>query len=116
MDDDLARRLENCGDLIKERASTNAMWSRRIPASLKVDVEDDAVTVSADPSIAPQARAFEQGLRHPLNYPTQHGDSWGNTPHRPFLEDALRDQTNVCVEELANVITDWTMQMGWHEE
>lgn len=87
-------------------------WSSRVPQSLQVKVEDDSVTVTANQSIAPQARAFELGIRHPLNYPNQHGQ-YASTPHRPFLEDALAERTDIATNTIADVVFDWAQERGW---
>lgn len=111
-DSDLSFRLKQAGDVIKRRAAEiSSTWSARVPASLETIVEDEAVVVRANPEIAPQARAFEMGLRHPLNYPNQR--SWGRTPHRPFLEPAVDEQADNAVQKVSMVVEDWTRKLGF---
>lgn len=112
-DDALDARLEEAGDLIKRSAQAHALAQglHRAAASLEIGVSGDAVTVTANPGIAPMARAFELGLRHPLNYPHQNG--WGNTPHRPFLAPAAVDELGACAEAISEVVIDYGKIAGF---
>lgn len=111
MDSDAAKRLHQAGEIIQERAAKIASWSTRIPASLEITEEEYAVVITANPEVAPDARAYELGLRHPLNFPGQ--DAWGNTPYRPFLEPAVDQTSDKAAEKCAMVIEDWTQKLGY---
>jgi len=114
MDSDARRRLHEAADIIRRRAERLSSWSTRIPASLEVSDEDYAVKIRANPDVAPHARAFELGERHPLNYPNQRrANRWGNTPHRPFLELAVDQEEGRAVEKVAMVVEDWTRRLGY---
>lgn len=110
-DADLTKRLKNAAELVRKQAAANAAWSRRISASLAVVVQNGSIVdVVSRGSIAPMNSVFEYGDDHPLNYPTQRRPprQWGPTPHRPFLSDAVDEQEDAALDEIANVIDDWT--------
>lgn len=110
----MMKRLREAADIVKRSAARHASWSRRIPASLEVTEEDYAVVIRANPAVAPQARAFELGARHPLNYPNQRRHNrWGNTPHRPFFAEAVDDTDDEVVTRCAMVVDDWTRKLGY---
>src|SRR5690242_9164764 len=72
----------------------SGVWSTRMPRATRVVVEGNQVTVQTDSSIAPQSRAFQGGIRHPLNYPSQRAGNerhWASTPKRPYMTWAWRD-------------------------
>jgi hypothetical protein len=77
------------------------IWSARIPRATSVIIENNQVTVQTKSAIAPQARAFQGGIRHPLNYPTQTAGNkkhWAPTPKRPYMSWAWQD-TRVDMEK-----------------
>lgn len=117
MDSDTSKRLHEAAEVIKDRAAELASWSRRIPRSLEISEEEYAVVIRANPAVAPQARAFELGKRHPLNYPSQEesrkGKPWAPTPHRPFLENAVDQTSDRAAQKVAMVIEDWTRKLGY---
>lgn len=116
-DENVRRRLREAADIIRDRAKQEASWSRRIPESLEITDEDDAVIIRANPAIAPQARAFELGIRHPLNYPNQQRRrSFARTPHRPFLEKAVDATSDRAAQKAAMVIDDWCLGHGYTRE
>jgi hypothetical protein len=72
----------------------SGVWSNRMPRATHVVVQGNNVSVQTESSIAPQSRAFQGGIRHPLNYPSQtagNDRSWGPTPKRPYMTWAWRD-------------------------
>lgn len=119
MDEDARKRLREAGQIIKDKAheiasaTTNSV---RIPASLEMTEDEYAVIIRANPEIAPQARAFELPVRHPL-WATggRSGWKWGPTPHRPFLEPAVDQTADKAAEKCAMVIEDWTEKLGYHK-
>lgn len=114
MDSDAEARLKQAAGIIRDRAKELSSWSVQIPASLEISIEGDSAVLRANPQIAPQARAFELGLRHPLNYENQQRNSrFGRTPHRPFLEPAVDQTADKAAERCAEVITDWTRKLGY---
>jgi hypothetical protein len=115
VDDDARTRLHEAATLIRDAAARiSGAWSARVPASLEISDEDYAVLLRANPGIAPQARAFELGIRHPL-WATggRSGWKWGPTPHRPFLELAVDEQGDAAVHKVALVVDDWCHKLGY---
>jgi len=79
----------------------SSVWSTRMPRATRVHVEGNNVSVQTESRIAPQSRAFQGGIRHPLNYPSQTADNerrWTSTPKRPYMTWAWRD-TRVDMEK-----------------
>lgn len=111
-DSDIQAALKKAAGKIQDRAQTLSGWSTHIPPSINVRSDGDDVLVY---SRLGQAIAFELGHRHPLNWPSQRpeGSHWGNTPRRPFLEPATRQQNNVVVQELSNVVVNWAQKLGY---
>lgn len=120
MDSDAADRLREAAKIIRDKAAELASWSARIPASLEISEDDYSVTIRANPEIAPQARAFEIPVRHPLNYPAQRdskkGHAWARTPHRSFLEKAVDETSDDVVQKCAQVVDDWTYKLGYKKD
>lgn len=114
MDSDAAARLHQAAEIIKARAAVLSAWSSRIPQSLEISEEDYAVVITANPEIAPDARAYELGIRHRLNYPNQErGGHFGKTPRRPFLEPAVDQTADQAAEKCALVVSDWCQKLGY---
>lgn len=79
----------------------SAVWSRRMPRATHVVVQGNNVSVQTESRIAPQARPFQAGIRHPLNYPSQTAGAerlWAPTPKRPYMTWAWRD-TRIDMEK-----------------
>jgi hypothetical protein len=89
--------------------SSAGRWSRRIPAATDVEYDNTSVSVVTRGDMAPQARAFEEGIRHPLNYPNQRKhDYFARTPKRAYMykawvktQDYMEDQMVQYVDDLA---------------
>jgi hypothetical protein len=97
------REYIKAGAEITARAARmySGTWSARMPRATHVVVEGDKVSVQTESAIAPQSRAFQGGIRHPLNYPTQTAGNekhWAPTPKRPYMTWAWRD-TKVDMEK-----------------
>ena len=77
-------------DYIKDGAEIVAGEARRIsssfsvrtPASTRVHVRGELVSVETDSSTAPMARPFQGGLRHPLFGNRKH---WYKQPFFPYM-------------------------------
>ena len=96
-------------DYVKDGAEITAnaarrygrVWSRRMPLATRVVIEGEKVSVQTDSSEAPQARPFQSGIRHPLNYPSQVAGGkrpFASTPRRPYMTWAWRD-TKIDMEK-----------------
>lgn len=110
MDSDAAKRLNEAAKIIKDRAAILSAWSSRIPESLDISEEEYAVVITANHEIAPSARAYELGIRHPLN--EKRNERWGKTPRRPFLEPAVDQTADKAAEKCAMVVDDWMIKLG----
>lgn len=87
----------------------SGVWSVRMPRATHVVVEGDNVSVQTESSIAPQSRAFQGGIRHPLNYPSQRAGNerhWASTPKRPYMTWAWRDTKADMEKQMANWAED----------
>lgn len=91
---ELRPAMRAAGGAVRDAAASNASWSRRIPASLRVSVLFGArtagVVVKARSSVAPHAKAYEgrtgATFRHPV---FGDRDVWVTQSARPFLRPAL---------------------------
>jgi hypothetical protein len=84
-------------------------WSKRMPRATRVHVEGDNVSVQTESRIAPQSRAFQGGIRHPLNYPSQTMGGqrhWASTPKRPYMTWAWRDTKHDMEKQMAKWAED----------
>lgn len=87
----------------------SGVWSVRMPAATDVVVEGNNVSVQTDSSRAPQSRAFQGGIRHPLNYPSQTAGGerhWASTPKRPYMSWAWTDTKTDMEHEMAKWAED----------
>lgn len=107
-------RLKEAAEDLRANAAGRASWSARIPASLEITIDGYTATVRANPAVAPQARAYELDLRHPLNYPHQYG--WGNTPNRPFLAPAAVATADEAAVTISDAVDDIAISVGFHKQ
>jgi hypothetical protein len=87
----------------------SGVWSTRMPRATHVVVEGTRVSVQTESAIAPQSRAFQGGIRHPLNYPSQTAGGerhWAPTPKRPYMTWAWRDTQSDMEQQMAAWIED----------
>jgi hypothetical protein len=87
----------------------SSVWSVRMPRATRVVVEGKNVSVQTESSIAPQSRAFQGGIRHPLNYPSQTAGNekhWAPTPKRPYMTWAWIDTSRDMEQQMAKWVED----------
>ena len=87
----------------------SGVWSRRMPRATHVVVESGKVSVQTESRVAPQSRAFQGGIRHPLNYPSQTAGAdrhWASTPKRPYMTWAWRDTRGDMEKQMAQWAED----------
>jgi hypothetical protein len=87
----------------------SGVWSHRMPRATHVVVEGNDVSVQTESRIAPQSRAFQGGIRHPLNYPSQTAGGekhWASTPKRPYMTWAWRDTRTDMEKQMAKWAED----------
>lgn len=85
------------------------VWSTRMPRATHVVVEGTKVSVQTESDIAPQSRAFQGGIRHPLNYPSQTAKGkrlWASTPKRPYMTWAWRDTQPDMEKQMVKWVED----------
>lgn len=116
-DSDVVKRLKAAAQITARQAKANASWSKRIPASIRVLLYgNSSAYIYAEDEIAPQAKVFELGMSHPLNYPSQRrrvGREWGPTPKRPFLKPAAEETADEVTEEISKVVDDMAHEEGF---
>ena len=89
----------------------SGVWSTRMPRATRVVVEGDNVSVQTESAIAPQSRAFQGGIRHPLNYPNQRIKGlWASTPKRPYMTWAWRDTRGDMEKQMAKWAEDYAKE------
>jgi hypothetical protein len=108
-------KLRKAGQMVQREAQTNASWSSRIPATIKVVTsfrqDREGVTVRAGGPSAPHARPYE-GLSargSTYRHPVYGNDWWVAAPTRPFLfpaaeaaEGAVTDAIRTALDEAAS--------------
>jgi hypothetical protein len=92
-----------------EAAKVNAYIAANIELG---DVDQDSIVIYANASVSQIARAFEFGLRHPLNYPSQRkganarnrfSNHWAAQDVKPFLDRAMEAAYTAAVDAYAEV-------------
>lgn len=105
--------LQAAGQLVRDRAASNASWSTRIPASLAVRTSGvqgrPAVSIVASAAVAPHARPYEgiaggMSFRHPV-YGSER-IPWVAQAARPFLAPAVQQAEPQVIEAVGRVIDD----------
>lgn len=106
---ELRPALRHAGQLVRNKAASNASWSTRIPGALSVVTSASgsrpAVAVVARGARAPHARPYEgiagtSTFRHPV----YGGDTWVAQACRPFLAPAVRTEQPAVVAELSGAV------------
>ena len=118
----LADRLRKAAEPIADYArASSARWSRRVPASVRLQGGASRITIGAGGQAAPQAYTMEG--RHggrPIAHPVYgHGPredwTWAKQiPVRPFLEEAVDAKQDEMVRIFAGVVDDWARDLGYH--
>lgn len=91
----------------------SGVWSVRMPRATHVVVEGNKVSVQTESAIAPQSRAFQGGIRHPLNYPNQRAGNerhWASTPKRPYMTWAWKDTRVDMEHQMAQWAEDYAKE------
>jgi hypothetical protein len=133
----LADRLRKAAEPIAEDARRrSAAWSRRVPASVRLQGGASRITIAAGGARAPQALTMEgypSGLprSHPVyaRGPRRRGPLVGGRGHyhhvppgwtwakqipvRPFLAQAVDAKQDEMVRIFAGIIDDWAHQLGY---
>lgn len=115
----LYKNLRIAGEIVKEQAVFNSLWSSRIPSSLKVQGSGLHVKVVALASIAPNAGPLERGSqgraginRHPV---FGNREVWVNQPTRPFLAPALQTRFTQVVALVDKAVDDALIAAGFND-
>jgi hypothetical protein len=117
----LADRLRRAAQPIADDARLrSAAWSRRVPASVRLQGGASRITIAAGGTRAPQALTMEgyPGGR-PRSHPVYgHGPrntwTWAQQiPVRPFLEQAVNAKQDEMVRIFAGIVDDWARQLGY---
>jgi hypothetical protein len=107
----LASRLRKAAAPIADYARiSSARWSRRVPASVRLQGGASRITIAAGGQAAPQAytmegRADGRPIAHPVyGHGPRAGWTWAKQiPVRPFL-----------VRIFAGIVDDWAHDLGYH--
>jgi hypothetical protein len=130
----LMARLREAAEIIAEDARMrSARWSRRVPASVRLQGGTSSVTVAAGGKAAPQAWTMEGNnsgtpRRHPV-FGTEaqlqahldaggrgrhgHGWTWVSQPPRPFMKEAIEAKAEEAFRQFAKVVEDWAHEKGF---
>jgi hypothetical protein len=100
--------LKKAGQIVADRAKTNASWSDRIPGTIKVSATQRRVAVKAGGDRAPHAAPFEGAdgkakFRHPV---FGHRKTWVDQEVRPFLLPALKASLDQVADAVADALGD----------
>lgn len=116
----LTARLRSAAQIVADEAQRRSgMWSRRIPASIRLAGGARSVTIVAGNAEAPHAYTFEGKKSgapryHPVYAQGPRSDwTWVPQPPRPFLKEAIDAKQDQMLAEFANVIDDWARQKGF---
>lgn len=121
----LTKAVREGGQLVAEKAKTNAQWSESIPPTIKVEVSGATATIragsTADVDGRPGwlARGWETGktdMGHPWRHPSwgrrgrgdwhAEGEIQGPRAPRPFLAPALESEREKAAEKILQAGTD----------
>jgi hypothetical protein len=103
------KSLVDAGQVVLKAAQAEAAKvSQRTAAATSVTlVDENTIMVATDPTVAPMARPFEFGLRHPLNYPSQRkganarsrgSNHWRAQKAKPYLDKAMEAAFTAAVD------------------
>lgn len=117
----LANRLRQAAIPIADYArASSARWSRRVPASVRLQGGASRITIAAGGQAAPQAYTMEgRSDGRPIAHPVYgHGPrtSWTwakQIPVRPFLAEAVDVKQDEMVRIFAGIVDDWAHDLGY---
>lgn len=131
----LADRLRRAAQPIADDARLrSARWSRRVPASVRLQGGASRITIAAGGARAPQAKTMEG---NPNGSPCAHpvyahgprirgplvggrhqppGWTWVKQRPRPFLAEAVDAKQDEMVRIFAGIVDDWGKQMGYRNQ
>lgn len=111
----LYKALRVSGEMVKEQAVFESLWSSRIGGSLKVQGSGLHIKVVAQGSIAPEAAPLEHGGQNgPFRHPVfGNRDVWVSQPARPFLAPALSARFTQIVELVDSAVDDALITAGF---
>jgi hypothetical protein len=118
----LANRLRKAAAPIADYARiSSARWSRRVPASVRLQGGASRITIAAGGSRAPQAYTMEgrsdgRPIAHPVyGHGPRTGWTWAKQiPVRPFLAEAVDARQDEMVRIFAGIVDDWAHDLGYH--
>lgn len=95
-------------------AKSNADWSSRIPAAIKLSSTKRGVDIRVDRKKAPHARPYEgitggSEFRHPV---MGNRDRWVTQATRPFLEPAVKKHQGKLRSALVDVVDEAAKRHG----
>ncbi len=128
----LADRLRKAAEPIADYARlSSSRWSRRVPASVRLQGGASRITIAAGGERAPQAKTMEG---NPNGTPCAHpvyghgprirgplingryeppGWTWVKQPPRPFLREAVDAKQDEMLKIFAGIVDDWAHQLGY---
>jgi hypothetical protein len=128
----LANRLRLAAQPVADYARlSSARWSRRVPASVRLQGGASRITIAAGGVAAPQAKTMEGNpdgspcahpvyghgprIRGPLVNGRHHppGWTWVKQPPRPFLREAIDAKQDEMLRIFAGIVDDWAHQLGY---
>lgn len=128
----LADRLRRAAQPIADYARlSSARWSRRVPASVRLQGGASRITIAAGGQRAPQAytmegRADGSPIAHPvyghgprIRGPLVNGRhdppgwTWVKQTPRPFLAEAVDVKQEDMLRIFAGVVDDWAHDLGY---
>ncbi len=130
----LADRLRRAAQPVADDARLrSARWSRRVPASVRLQGGASRITIAAGGQRAPQAYTMEgradgrpiahpvyghgPRIRGPVDAKTGHhhppGWTWVKQTPRPFLREAIDAKQDEMVRIFSGIVEDWAKQLGY---
>lgn len=116
----LADRLRRAAQPTADYARlSSSRWSRRVPASVRLQGGASRITIAAGGAGAPQAYTFEgRESGAPIAHPVYgHGPrekwTWVKQVPRPFLREAIDATEDQMVEIFSGIVDDWTEELGY---
>ena len=116
----LADRLRRAAQPVADAArASSSRWSRRVPASVRLQGGASRITIAAGGARAPQAYTFEgRESGAPIAHPVYgHGPretwTWVRQVPRPFLREAIDATEDEVVEIFSGIVDDWCEELGY---
>jgi hypothetical protein len=128
----LANRLRLAAQPVADYARlSSARWSRRVPASVRLQGGTSRITIAAGGAAAPQAKTMEGNpdgspcahpvyghgprIRGPLVNGRHHppGWTWVDQPPRPFLREAIDAKQDEMLRIFSGIVDDWAHKLGY---